>query len=267
MKRKFWNVIKNGDIGELTMYGEIASESWWGDEVTPKQFKEDLDALGDVSTIKVYLSSPGGDVFAGQQIHSILKRHKAEVIIYIDALAASIASVISSAGDKVIMPVNSMQMLHNPMTGMYGNAHEFRKLADDLDKIRESLIEAYLSKSSVLTREKLIEIMDAESWLSAKDCLELGLCDEVVEAKEIAAKFDGIENKYKNIPEDFLKRTSSKENETNESEIHNRIEENIPSDIVKNSEQGVRSGEDEKVENSLQNVGEIENLLLEIELI
>jgi len=267
MKRKFWSIVKNDNIGEITMYGEIASESWWGDEVTPKQFKDDLDALGDVSTIKVYLSSPGGDVFAGQQIHSMLKRHKAEVVIYIDSLAASIASVISSAGDKVIMPVNSMQMLHNPMTGMYGNAHEFRKLADDLDKIRESLVEAYLSKSSVLTREKLIEIMDDESWLTAKECLELGLCDEVVEAKEIAAKFDGYENKYKNIPNEFLKRTSEKENETNESELHNRTDETIHSDTVKNSEQGVGSGEQSKVENSLQIESEIDNLLLEIDLI
>ncbi|SEM34977.1 ATP-dependent Clp protease, protease subunit [Mesobacillus persicus] len=266
MKKKFWNVIKNGNIGEITMYGEIASESWWGDEVTPKKFKEDLDALGDVSQIKVYLSSPGGDVFAGQQIHSMLKRNKAEVIIYVESLAASIASVICSAGDKVIMPSNSMQMLHNPMTGFYGNAIEFRKIADDLDKIRESLIEAYLGKSSELTREKLIEIMDAETWLTAKECKELGLCDEVVEAKEIAAISTEFLNKYKNAPEEFIKSTSNHATEDPQQTEPQQKEDPKLTVTVNVDKETMKEVVDEAIDKEKQEI-EIENLNFEIDLI
>ena len=88
-KNKFWNFkALDKDTGELTLYGEISNETWWGDEVTPKEFKADLDALGDINTLNIYINSPGGDVFAGQAIHSILKRHKAHKNVYIDGLAA-----------------------------------------------------------------------------------------------------------------------------------------------------------------------------------
>ena len=122
---------------------EISNETRWGDEVTPKQFKDDLDALGEINTLNVYINSPGGSVFAGQTIYSMLKRHKAKVHVYIDGLAASIASLIAMAGDKVIMPKNAMMMIHSPWTFAAGNAQEFRKIADDMDKIRESMVVAY----------------------------------------------------------------------------------------------------------------------------
>ena len=103
--KKFWNFIKNeaGD-GELTLYGEISDVTWWGDEITPQQFKKDLDDLGDISNLNIYINSPGGDVFAGQTIYSILKRSQAHITVYIDGLAASIASIVAMAGDEVIMP-------------------------------------------------------------------------------------------------------------------------------------------------------------------
>src|SRR5690554_544642 len=126
--------------GELILYGEISDYTWWGDEVTPKQFKEDLDALGDIDILNVYINSPGGDVFAGQAIYSMLKRHKAYVNVFIDGIAASIASLIAMAGDKVIMPANAMMMIHNPWVFATGNANDLRKIADDLDKIRDSMI-------------------------------------------------------------------------------------------------------------------------------
>jgi ATP-dependent Clp protease protease subunit len=76
MASKFWNFKALDDnTGELTLYGEIANETWWGDEVTPKEFKADLDGLGEIDTLNIYINSPGGDVFAGQAIHSMLKRH------------------------------------------------------------------------------------------------------------------------------------------------------------------------------------------------
>lgn len=202
--KKFWNFkALDENTAELTLYGEISDISWWGDEVTPKQFKEDLDALGDIDTLNVYINSPGGDVFAGQAIYSMLKRHKATINVYVDGLAASIASLIAMAGDKVIMPANAMMMVHNPWTFAFGNANDFRKLADDMDKIRDSMVVAYESRSA-LTTEEIIELLDAETWLSAEDCLEYGFCDEIEETKEIAACVDTkYFSMYKNIPESF----------------------------------------------------------------
>ena len=136
--KRFWNFkALDEKTGELTLYGEISNETWWGDEVTPKEFKSDLDNLGEIDTLNIYINSPGGDVFAGQTIYSILKRHKAHKNVYIDGLAASIASVIAMAGNTIFMPKNAMMMIHNPWTVGMGNADEFRKLAEDLDKIRE----------------------------------------------------------------------------------------------------------------------------------
>jgi len=207
LNKKFWNFkALDNKTGELTLYGEISNETWWGDEVTPKQFKEDLDALGDIDTLNVFINSPGGDVFAGQTIHSILKRHKATVHVYVDGLAASIASVIVMAGDTVTMPKNAMMMVHNPWTCMAGNAGDFRKMADDLDKITESLIAAYLGKTSdKLDRDKLVELMDDETWLTADDCLECGFADEIEETKQVAACLDKeILGRYKNTPKELL---------------------------------------------------------------
>lgn len=204
--KKFWNLKKTDDkTGELTLYGEISDTSWWGDEVTPKQFREDLDTLGDIETLNVYINSPGGDVFAGQAIYSMLKRHKAQVIVYVDGLAASIASLIAMAGDKVIMPANAMMMIHNPWTWGVGNANDFRKLADDLDKIRDSMIVAYQKKSG-LDDSEIIDIMAAETWLTAEECKEKGFADEIEEAKQVAAcvdeKYLGV---YKNVPDEIKK--------------------------------------------------------------
>lgn len=203
--KKFWSFkAKNEKTGELLLYGEIASSSWWGDEVTPKQFKEDLDALGDINTLDVYINSPGGDVFAGQAIYSILRRCDAQVSVYVDGLAASAASVVAMAGDTIIMPANAMMMIHNPWTFAAGNARDFRKLADDMDKIRDSMVVAYENRSA-LTTDEIIGIMDAETWLSADDCLEYGFCDEVEEAKEIAACLDKkVLARYKNTPAELL---------------------------------------------------------------
>jgi len=203
--KRFWNFKAiDKTTGELTLYGEISNETWWGDEVTPKEFKSDLDNLGEIDTLNIYINSPGGDVFAGQTIYSILKRHKAHKNVYIDGLAASIASVIAMAGNTIFMPKNAMMMIHNPWTVGMGNADEFRKLAEDLDKIRESLIAAY-ENHSVLTRDEIIEIMDAETWLTASECEEYGFCDVVGEEKTLAASIDkDVLARYKNTPKELI---------------------------------------------------------------
>ena len=204
-KKKFWNLkALDEKTGELTLYGEISNETWWGDEVTPKEFKADLDNLGDIGTLNIYINSPGGDVFAGQAIHSMLKRHPSHKNVYIDGLAASIASVIAMSGDTIFMPKNAMMMIHNPWTIGMGNAIEFRKLAEDLDKIRESLVAAYEGHST-LTRDEIIELMDEETWLTATECEEYGFCDVVEEEKQLLASIDKtLLTRYKNTPREFL---------------------------------------------------------------
>ncbi|WP_084413194.1 head maturation protease, ClpP-related [Desulfovirgula thermocuniculi] len=191
--KKFWRfraATDNPNIGELLLYGTIGSETWWGDEVTPKQFKADLDALGNVEEIRVFINSDGGDLFAGQAIYSMLKRHKAKKTVYIDGLAASVASAIAMAGDVVYMPRNAMMMIHNPWTIAMGTAEDFRKLADDMDRIRETLITVYQDKSG-LERERIIEMMDAETWLTAEEAVELGFADEIEETRGLAASLEG----------------------------------------------------------------------------
>ena len=216
MNKKFWNfknVKEDPKIGELDIYGEIADSSWWDDDVTPKQFKKDMDALGDISELNVYINSPGGDVFAGQTIYSILKRKKCTVNVYIDGLAASAASVIAMVGrvdgNTLNVPKNAMLMIHNPWSLAWGYASDMRQMADTLDKIRDSIVAVY-KDSSGLEDKDIIELMDAETWMTAQDALDFGFIDHIDESKEIAAsisekifningqKFDI--SKFKNFP-------------------------------------------------------------------
>jgi len=203
--KKFWEVkAAANDVGELYIYGDIVSHKWDDTDVTVKDFAEDLKALGDLKTLNIYLNSLGGSVFQGQAIYSILKRHSAHKNVYIDGIAASIASVIAMAGDTISMPKNAMVMIHNPWTFVMGNSADLRKEADALDKIRESMIVAYMDKIQDKTsEEQLAELLDAETWLSAQDCFDRGFCDEILDAKEIAASCLDSEmlSNYKNTPD------------------------------------------------------------------
>lgn len=175
--------------GELLLYGPIGPDDgmgWLFDEVTPKQFRADLDALGAIEELRVYINSPGGDVFAGQAIYSMLTRHPAHVTVHVDGLAASIASVVAMAGDTVIMPRNAMMMVHNPWTFGVGDAREFRKLAETLDQIRESMLAVYESKTG-LERPRLLGLLNAETWMTAEEALDLGFADQIEETRQVAA--------------------------------------------------------------------------------
>lgn len=191
--KRFWQfraAAGEPKVGELLLYGIIESETWFGDEVTPKQFREDLDALGEIDVLRVFINSDGGDVFASQAIHSMLKRHPARVDVYIDGLAASAASVVAMAGDVIRMPANAMMMIHSPWTIGIGNANDFRELADVLDQIGESIVTAYEQKTG-LERERIRELLEAETWMTAEEAVELGFADEIEEAREVAAALRG----------------------------------------------------------------------------
>lgn len=201
----------DGEVGEIYIYGEITRYQWDETDVTANSFKEDLDNLGDVSTINVYINSPGGSVFEGVAIHNMLKRHKAKINVYIDALAASIASVIAMAGDTIFMPKNAMMMIHNPWTVAIGNAKELRKVADDLDRISVSAIESYLQKAGDKLDEKTLkQLLDEETWLTADEAKNYGLCDVVQEPNNMAASIsDEFLQRYKNVPEQLIQRKNN----------------------------------------------------------
>lgn len=173
---------------EIDIEGEITSRIWDDTDTSASQFRDLLKQVGDVKTINLHINSPGGDVFEGVAIYNMLKQNKADIHVYIDGLAASIASVIAMAGDTITMPENSMLMIHNPWTIAQGNSKELRKVADDMDKMGESIKTSYLSKSnSKLDVDTLTKLMDDETWLTAKESVEYGLADEVLEPVKMAA--------------------------------------------------------------------------------
>ncbi|AFM40326.1 protease subunit of ATP-dependent protease [Desulfosporosinus acidiphilus SJ4] len=187
--KPFWKFQAKNEaplIGELLLYGDISSTTWWGDEVTPVAFAQDLKNLGDISQLNIYINSGGGDVFAGQAIYSMLKRHPAQKNVYIDGLAASIASVIAMAGDVVFMPKNAMLMIHKAWTMAIGNANDLRKLADDMDKIDESILTTYQAKTG-LDPETITEMVNAETWLTADEAVKLGFADVIEDSKQVSA--------------------------------------------------------------------------------
>lgn len=182
MKRKFWNWIKNQDesgseMRTLFLNGEISDETWYGDEVTPKLFKDELGT--GKGPITVWINSPGGDVFAAAQIYNMLMDYPYDVTVKIDGLAASAASVIAMAGTTVEMSPVAMMMIHNPATIAIGDSEEMKKAVKMLDEVKESIMNAYGIKTD-LARDKISKLMDAESWFNAKKAVELGFADKIL---------------------------------------------------------------------------------------
>lgn len=237
----------SSNSADIFIYGDIVRwvwEDYFPEDVSSNTFKDDLDALGDVSTINLHVNSPGGSVFEGIAIYNMLKRHKAKVNVYVDALAASIASVIAMAGDTIYMPKNSMLMIHNPWTWTEGNATELRKAANDLDRIGNSSKQTYLQKAGEkLTDEKLQEMLDAETWLSADEAYEYGLCDVVEEANQMAASLDkDVLSKFKNVPKQ-LKNQGETKLSADEMKIRQQIAEEAKAnaDYIKTILGGIHS--------------------------
>ena len=178
MKRKFWNWVRNeGEKRVLLLDGEISDETWWGDEVTPQMFREELNAVeGDID---LWINSPGGDCYAAAQIYNMLMEYKGNVAVKIDGIAASAASVVAMAGSTVEMSPVATIMIHNPMTVSIGDTHEMERTITFLSEIKESIINAYEIKTR-LSRAKISRLMDAETWMNAKKAVELGFADSVL---------------------------------------------------------------------------------------
>lgn len=177
MNKRFWNWVKNEEGRTLYFDGYIAQDSWFDDDITPKQFKSELtNSDGDII---VWLNSPGGDVFAASQIYNMLKEYNGKITVKIDGIAASAASVIAMAGSEILMSPVAMMMIHNPATVIFGEASDLQNGIDMLSEVKESIINAYEQRTS-LPRNKISKMMDAETWFSAQKAVELGFADKVL---------------------------------------------------------------------------------------
>lgn len=180
--KKFWNWIKDSDeTRTLRLEGPIDEESFWGDEITPQMFRDELNAgEGDVT---VWINSPGGNVFAAAEIYTMLKDYKGSITVKIDAIAASAASVVAMAGDTVQMSPVAMLMIHDPSTVAMGNTKDMEKAIEVLNEVKESIINAYASKSG-LSHARIANLMSNETWMNAKKAVELGFADEILFSKK-----------------------------------------------------------------------------------
>ena len=212
-KKKFWkwtnHQTENGESAErvLELYGTIAEESWFDDDVTPKMFRDELfSGEGDVT---IWINSPGGDCVAASQIYSMLMDYKGNVTVKIDGVAASAASVIAMAGTTVLMAPTALMMIHNPMTLAFGDHAEMQKAIEMLDEVKESIINAYEIKTGQ-SRAKLSHLMDAETWMNAYKAVELGFADDILKDEKTVAEIPAYAFSGKAAENALLNKISAK---------------------------------------------------------
>ncbi|QXE19996.1 head maturation protease, ClpP-related [Clostridium sp. 001] len=217
---------------ELYIYDYVQGDSvdWWTGETIQSEtsanyIKEQLEQAGDnITNINIYINSYGGEVKEGLGIYNILKRHPAQKTVYVDGFACSIASVIAMAGDKVIMGPNTLMMIHHAAMGMFGNADELRKAANDVDVIDKASCSSYLTKAGdKLDEATLNQLLDAQTWLNAEQCVQYGLADEIAgkEDTQITAAQQRFEQSLKEqitqtqnkieVPKQFTKQKTNAE--------------------------------------------------------
>jgi len=203
-KRQGFSINNKAENAEIVIYSDIGM-SWFEEGVTAKSFSQALkDLPSTIKNIDVRLNSPGGDVFEGITIYNRLKQHNANITVYIDGLAASIASIIALAGDEVIMGEGALMMIHKPMSYAYGNSIELEEMIQRLDDVEEQLVGIYKRKTG-LDRTEIKTMLAEETWLDASQAVEMGFADKTMEDEEaldIAASLTKAVNakRFKNAP-------------------------------------------------------------------
>ncbi|MFR2563413.1 MAG: head maturation protease, ClpP-related [Anaerovoracaceae bacterium] len=183
MKRKFYQISTADRVASIDIYGDITSWKWYESDVCASDIKKEIDAL-DVDRIDVYINSYGGEVAEALAIYTALKRHSASVHTYCDGFACSAATIIFCAGDVRTMGSIALLMIHNCMSYLgYANSSEMRKAADDNDKINQSSVEAYKAVANI-SEDEIKAMMEAETWLTAEECLKYGFATEIAEKEE-----------------------------------------------------------------------------------
>lgn len=187
--RDWFNIQNEDEALEIYIYGPIGS-SWWNDDATSA--KELIDLLNDnrEKSVNVHVNSEGGNVFDGFAMYTCLRNHKGTVTVYVDGLAASAASYIIAAADKIVMSDVAWLMIHNASGSCWGNKTALRKQADTLENIDNTIAHIYAQRSSGKDKAYFLDLMDKETWIGATEAEELGLCDEVTEALPVAARFE-----------------------------------------------------------------------------
>ena len=190
---EFWKFKNSADgAAELLLYGEISDASWYGDEVTPKKFADDLAACAG-KDLTVRVNSPGGDVFAAQAIYNQLKAYAGKVTVKIDGMCASAATVIACAGETVIMPSNTIYMIHNPKSAMLGyyDAVQLGKVSDRLTTVKQTIVNVYMGRvGNTLSEVQVRHKMDAEEWMTADKAKEYGFVDEITDEIPIENRWE-----------------------------------------------------------------------------
>lgn len=240
--------IKNAteEKAELYMYGDIVSDSWqsyWYEEdKCPQDIVDFLSDIENTKELNIYINSGGGSVHAGLAIYNILKRHKGSKTVYIDGIAASIASVIAMVGDKVIIKNNAQFMIHKPLTGCWGNADDFQKAIDILNVCQKSIMAVYMENiKDGVTEQTIEELLNKESWFVGSEAAEY-FDMEVEEQSEIVAHASDYFNKYKNVPENL----ETKELIVDQSELVNKVLKAIEDKNKANEEKVKNELEEEK---------------------
>lgn len=242
---KFWDYKKSSeDSIDIRLYGSIGMMDFWSlDGFDENTFNQDIASVGENGTINIYLNSDGGSVFAAMAIYQTIKRHKGKVNITVDGIAASAATIITSAPNaKVFMPTGSMMMIHNPSKyAGIANAKQLRDFADELDKIGGSLNAVYREKTN-LSEEELSQMLEKDFYMTAEEAVKLGFADELVTTKKIDSSLSENKKeinglilncaKFANMPKNWYKENMSK----NLNEGENKMEENKNEDKVQGIE-------------------------------
>lgn len=234
----------------IYIYGDIGDSFFDEEAQTAASIRNQLEALGDISDITVRINSRGGNVFDGLAIYNLLKDHPAAVMVKIDGLAGSIASVIAMAGDMVVMPATAQLMIHDPHVLAKGNSTLMRKVANILDEIRDSLLAAYVAKTGQ-PEDDIKQMMADETWMGAARAKELGFVDEQTQeetdiAARIAAQFDL--SMFNNVPSSLqaTAQAASEQPSSNQEVTDMPDNTNTPDSAVKADEIRAKALADEK---------------------
>ncbi len=229
---KYWNLAvkeDNSDVADLYLYNVIDDFAYEGYSDSAESILKDINSLGNIKTLNVFINSPGGSVFEGISIKNMLERQKLKgcfINVVIDGLAASIASVIAMAGDKITMPENALMMIHRASCGCIGNADDFAKQIEVLNKIDLVLTNTYVTRSNgLLTEEDITNMFNSgDTWLTAQEAKDFGLCDEITEKLEAVAKYEDC----------------TKDTKVDMEKWSNKVDEwyNEISEVAKDSEEG-----------------------------
>ena len=203
MNKKYFQLTQNDNEVDIQIYGDITSWEWYDSDVSSYTLSKQIEGL-ECDKINVYINSYGGEVAEGLAIYNQLKRHKAKVKTVCDGFACSAASVIFMAGDERVMSTASLLMIHNAWSHVSGNANELRKQADDLDKITQASINAYMQEVNI-TEEELKQMLDDETWITPQEAIEKGFITAIVNEKEAEKVSQSVKKSLMEIITSFQK--------------------------------------------------------------